>query len=92
MGRITSTGSVTFKDKSCETKNKSEKIIDNSIPASSDDLYKVVRNRAIDGIQLIDDGSPIICDSREFAKRTSQTHPERVRYVPGQVFRRLGSY
>jgi hypothetical protein len=44
ISRITRTGSsVTFKDKSCEIKNKSGKVI-GTIPVSSNGLYKVEHN------------------------------------------------
>ena len=108
IGRITSTGNtVTFKDKTCEIKNKSGKTIGN-IPSNTNGLYKVehahstfsaiavekvdmhtlhrrlghipsdairslIRNHAIDGIELIDDGSQIICDSCEYAKLTRKS-------------------
>src|ERR1700677_1004999 len=38
------------------------------IPA--DAIHTLIRNHAIDGVQLIDDGSPIICDSCKYAKLT----------------------
>ena len=41
IGRITSTGNtVTFKEKSCEIKNKSGKTVSN-VPCNSNGLYKV---------------------------------------------------
>jgi hypothetical protein len=42
---------------------------------SADTICSLIRNNAITGIQLIDDGSSIICDSCEYAKTThmSQT-------------------
>ena len=38
------------------------------IPANA--IRSLIRNHAIEGIQLIDDGTPIICDSCEYAKMT----------------------
>jgi transposase InsO family protein len=37
---------------------------------AADAIRSLIRNNAIEGIQLIDDGSPIICDSCEYAKLT----------------------
>lgn len=38
------------------------------IPAEA--IRSLIRDHAIEGLELIDDGSPIICDSCEYAKLT----------------------
>jgi len=37
---------------------------------SADTIHRVIRNNAIQGIQLLNEGFPIICDSCEYAKLT----------------------
>ncbi|KAH9058195.1 hypothetical protein EDB87DRAFT_1564342 [Lactarius vividus] len=37
---------------------------------SADAIRSLVRNNAIEGVQLFDDGSPIICNSCQYAKLT----------------------
>jgi transposase InsO family protein len=53
---------------------------------SADAIRTLIRNNAIEGIHLIDDGSPIICDSCEYAKMTRKAiRSERVA-PPAQYF------
>ena len=53
---------------------------------SADSIRSLIRNNAITGIQLIDDGSPIICDSCEYARMTRKPiRSERVA-PPAQQF------
>jgi hypothetical protein len=103
VNRIVKAGyAVTFKDNTCQIRNKSDKVI-GTIPASQNGLYKVnrvcaaatpeervdlatlhrrlahiapdairkmVKGGAIEGIELIDNGSTLICEACEQAKAT----------------------
>jgi hypothetical protein len=103
VNRIVKAGyAVTFKDNTCQIRNKSDKVI-GMIPASQNGLYKVdrvcaaatpeehvdlamlhrrlahiapdairkmVKGGAIEGIELIDDGSTLTCEACEQAKAT----------------------
>ncbi len=45
-----------------------------SIPGSSvDTIRSLVRNNAVTGLHIIDDGSPFFCESCEYAKATRKT-------------------
>jgi hypothetical protein len=101
VNRIAKAGyAVTFKDNTCQIRNKSNKVI-GMIPASQNGLYKVervcaaatpeehidlvmlhqclahigpnaiwkmVKSNVIEGIELVDDGSTLICEACEQAK------------------------
>ena len=53
---------------------------------AADTIRALVRNHAIDGIELIDDGSPIICDSCEYAKMTRKVILKERKAPPAKRF------
>lgn len=53
---------------------------------AADTIHALVRNHAIDGIELIDDGSPIICDSCEYAKMTRKVILKERKAPPAKRF------